>query len=90
MESDLTTFLPSTDPTVQLWNKIDDEFQIGQSIISKAWELHHLRLEEDEENARIKKEEEAEQRRLDKIKREEEKVIREKKKLAELKQKYEE
>jgi len=33
MESDLTTFLPSTDPTVQLWNQIEDDFQIGKTII---------------------------------------------------------
>ena len=33
MESNMTSFLPSSDPAVQLWNKIDDEFQIGQTII---------------------------------------------------------
>lgn len=33
MQSDLTSFLPADDPTVQLWNKIDDEFQIGTTII---------------------------------------------------------
>jgi uncharacterized protein len=33
MESDLTSFLPSSDPTVQLWQKMNDEFQIGNIII---------------------------------------------------------
>ena len=33
MESDLTTFLPENDPTVQLWSRIDEEFQIGSIII---------------------------------------------------------
>jgi hydrophobe/amphiphile efflux-3 (HAE3) family protein len=33
MQSDLTTFLPKDDPTLQLWNKIDEEFQIGSTII---------------------------------------------------------
>jgi len=33
MESDLTSFLPSSDPTVKLWQKINDEFQIGNIII---------------------------------------------------------
>src|SRR4030042_5687524 len=33
MQSDLTTFLPSNDPTVQMWNKINEEFQIGSTII---------------------------------------------------------
>ena len=33
MQSDLTTFLPQDDPTLQLWNKIDDQFQIGSTII---------------------------------------------------------
>ena len=33
MESDLASFLPSSDPSVQLWEKIDEEFQIGQTII---------------------------------------------------------
>jgi hydrophobe/amphiphile efflux-3 (HAE3) family protein len=33
MQSDLTTFLPQNDPTVQLWNKINQEFQIGSTII---------------------------------------------------------
>ena len=33
MESDLTSFLPSSDPTVKLWQKINDEFQIGKIII---------------------------------------------------------
>jgi len=33
MESDLSTFLPEDDPTVQLWNRMDEEFQIGTTII---------------------------------------------------------
>ncbi len=33
MESDLTTFLPDDDPTVQLFSKLDEEFQIGTTII---------------------------------------------------------
>jgi len=33
MESDLASFLPSDEPTIQLWNKIDKEFQIGSIII---------------------------------------------------------
>jgi len=33
MESDLTKFLPSDDPTVQLWERIDQEFQIGATIL---------------------------------------------------------
>jgi predicted RND superfamily exporter protein len=33
MQSDLTTFLPQDDPTLQLWNKINQEFQIGSTII---------------------------------------------------------
>ncbi|MBS3778340.1 MAG: RND family transporter, partial [Candidatus Thermoplasmatota archaeon] len=33
MESNLSTFLPEDDPTVQLWNKMDEEFQIGTTII---------------------------------------------------------
>jgi hydrophobe/amphiphile efflux-3 (HAE3) family protein len=33
MESNLATFLPSDDPTVQLWNKIDENFQLGSTII---------------------------------------------------------
>jgi len=33
MQSDLTTFLPQNDPTIQLWNKINQEFQIGSTII---------------------------------------------------------
>jgi hydrophobe/amphiphile efflux-3 (HAE3) family protein len=33
MESDLTSFLPESDPTVQLWQKMDEEFQIGSTII---------------------------------------------------------
>ncbi len=33
MQSDLAYFLPSDEPTIQLWNKIDEEFQIGSIII---------------------------------------------------------
>ena len=33
MQSDLSTFLPQDDPTLQLWKKIDQEFQIGSTII---------------------------------------------------------
>lgn len=33
MQSDLTTFLPKDDPSLQLWNKINEEFQIGSTII---------------------------------------------------------
>ena len=33
MQSDLTTFLPQNDPTIQLWKKINQEFQIGSTII---------------------------------------------------------
>ena len=33
MQSDLSSFLPKDDPTVQLWEKMDDEFQIGSTII---------------------------------------------------------
>ena len=33
MESNLTSFLPSDDPTVQLWIKMDKEFQLGSTII---------------------------------------------------------
>ncbi len=33
MQSDLTSFLPKDDPTLRLWNKINDEFQIGSTII---------------------------------------------------------
>lgn len=33
MESDLTTFLPKDDPTIQLWERIDQEFQIGATIL---------------------------------------------------------
>jgi hypothetical protein len=33
MQSDLTTFLPRDDPTIQLWNKINQDFQIGSTII---------------------------------------------------------
>jgi predicted RND superfamily exporter protein len=33
MGSDFAAYLPSDDPTMQLWGKIYDEFQIGQTII---------------------------------------------------------
>lgn len=33
MGSDLTKYLPSDDPTMQLWNKINEEFKIGHTII---------------------------------------------------------
>lgn len=33
MESDLGTFLPKDDPTVQVWNEIAKEFQVGSTII---------------------------------------------------------
>jgi hypothetical protein len=33
MQSDLATFLPQNDPTIQLWKKINQEFQIGSTII---------------------------------------------------------
>lgn len=33
MQADLTTFLPKDDPTLQLWSKINEEFQIGSTII---------------------------------------------------------
>jgi len=33
MQSNLTNFLLKDDPTLQLWNKIDEEFQIGSTII---------------------------------------------------------
>ena len=33
MESNLIDYLPSDDPTIKLWNKIDKEFQIGSTII---------------------------------------------------------
>ncbi len=33
MQSDLTTFLPKDDPALQLWNKLNEEFQIGSTII---------------------------------------------------------
>jgi hydrophobe/amphiphile efflux-3 (HAE3) family protein len=33
MQSDLTTFLPQNDSTLQLWNKINEDFQIGSTII---------------------------------------------------------
>jgi predicted RND superfamily exporter protein len=33
MQSDLATFLPQDDPTLLLWNKINQEFEIGSTII---------------------------------------------------------
>jgi len=33
MQSDLTAFLPQNDPSLQLWNKINQEFQIGSTIV---------------------------------------------------------
>ena len=33
MQSNLATFLPQNDPSLQLWNKINEEFQIGSTII---------------------------------------------------------
>jgi hypothetical protein len=33
MQSDLTSYLPANDPTLQLWNKINQEFQIGSAVI---------------------------------------------------------
>lgn len=33
MQSDLSGYLPRDDPTIQLWMKIDQEFQIGSTII---------------------------------------------------------
>src|SRR4030042_2063906 len=33
MQSDLSTFLPQDDPSLLLWKKIDQEFQIGSTII---------------------------------------------------------
>jgi len=33
MESDIATFLPKDDPTVQIWDEIDEEFQMGYNII---------------------------------------------------------
>jgi len=33
MQSDLSYFLPHNDPSIQLWNKIDQEFKIGSTII---------------------------------------------------------
>lgn len=33
MQSDLTAFIPQNDPTIQLWNKINQEFQIGSTIV---------------------------------------------------------
>ena len=33
MESNLTSFLPSDDPTIKLWIKMDKEFQLGSTII---------------------------------------------------------
>jgi hydrophobe/amphiphile efflux-3 (HAE3) family protein len=33
MQSDLASYLPQDDPAIKLWNKIDEEFQIGDTII---------------------------------------------------------
>ncbi len=33
MESDYTSYLPQNDPTMKLWREINEEFQIGQTII---------------------------------------------------------
>jgi len=33
MQTDLTTYLNQDDPTLQLWNKINEDFQIGSTII---------------------------------------------------------
>lgn len=33
MQSDLTSYLPASDPTLKLWNKINQEFQIGSAVI---------------------------------------------------------
>jgi uncharacterized protein len=33
MQSDLTAFLPQNDPSLQLWKKINEEFQIGSTIV---------------------------------------------------------
>lgn len=33
MGSDFAAYLPSDDPTMQLWSRINEEFQIGQTII---------------------------------------------------------
>ena len=33
MESDLVEYLPSDDPTISLWNKIKEDFKIGETII---------------------------------------------------------
>jgi predicted RND superfamily exporter protein len=33
MQTDLTTYLNKDDPTLQLWNKINEDFQIGSTII---------------------------------------------------------
>ena len=33
MQSELASFLPPDDPTTQLWNKINEEFQVGSIII---------------------------------------------------------
>ena len=33
MQSDLASYLPANDPTLQLWNKINKEFQIGSAVI---------------------------------------------------------
>ena len=33
IESDLTKFLPKDDPTIKLWDEINQEFNIGKTII---------------------------------------------------------
>ena len=33
IESDYTSYLPRNDPTLQLWDRINDEFQLGSTII---------------------------------------------------------
>ena len=33
MESDYTSYLPQNDQTIKLWDEINEEFQIGQTII---------------------------------------------------------
>jgi hydrophobe/amphiphile efflux-3 (HAE3) family protein len=33
MESNYTSYLPQDDPTIELWTQINEEFQIGQTII---------------------------------------------------------
>ncbi|PNX47542.1 MAG: hypothetical protein BV457_05495, partial [Thermoplasmata archaeon M9B1D] len=33
MQSDFSKYLPEDDPTLELWNRINEEFQIGSTII---------------------------------------------------------